>query len=75
MTLDIEKAFDSVNYLLLITTLEKYVFIEDFIKCLQIIIQNQESCVINGGTTANYFKLESVTRQVTQFRHIYLYLF
>ena len=24
---------------------------------------NQESCVINGGTTTNYFKLERGTRQ------------
>ena len=63
MTLDIEKAFDSVNYLFLITALEKYGFIEDFIKCLKIIIQYQESCVINGGTTTNYFKLERGNRQ------------
>ena len=26
-------------------------------------MQNQESCVINGGTTTNYFKLERGTRQ------------
>ena len=63
MTLDIEKAFDSVNYLFLITALEKYGFIEDFIKCLKIIIQYQESCVINRGTTTNYFKLERGNRQ------------
>ena len=26
-------------------------------------MQNQESCVINGATTTNYFKLERDTRQ------------
>ena len=26
-------------------------------------MQNQESCVINGGTTTNYFKPERGTRQ------------
>ena len=53
MTLDTEKAFDSVNHLLLITALEKYGFKEGFIKWIQILIQNQESCVINEGTTTN----------------------
>ena len=61
MTLDTEKAFDQVNHLFLITALEKYGFKEDFIKWMQILIKNQESCVINGGTT-NYFKLERNTR-------------
>ena len=27
------------------------------------LLQNQESCIVNGGTTINYFKLEKVTRQ------------
>ena len=62
MTLDIEKAFNSVNHLFLITALEKYGFKEDFIKWMQILIRNQESCVINGGTATNYFKLETNTR-------------
>ena len=52
-----------VNYLFLITALEKYGFKGDFIKWIQILIQNQESCVINRGTTTNYFKLEGGTRQ------------
>ena len=63
MTLDTEKAFDLVSHLFLITALVMYSFKEDFIKWIQILIQNQESCVINGGTTTNYFKLERGTRQ------------
>ena len=63
MSLDIEKAFDSVNHLFLITALEKTDFKEGFIKWIQILIQNQESWVINGGTTTNYFKPERGTRQ------------
>ena len=39
MALDIEKAFDSANHLFLITVLEKYGFKEDFIKWIQILIQ------------------------------------
>ena len=30
-------------------------------------MQNQESCVINGGTTTNYFKLEGGTRESDPF--------
>ena len=60
MTLDIEKAFDSFNYLFLITALEKHGFKEDFIKWIQILIQNQESCVINGGTIRNYFSTQGM---------------
>ena len=63
IALDIVKPFNSVNHLLLITALERYGFKEDFIKLIQILMQNQESCVINGGTTTNYFKLERGSRQ------------
>ena len=63
MTLDTEKAFDSVNHLFLITALEKYGFKEDFIKWIQVLIRNQESCIINRGPTTNYFKPERGTRQ------------
>ena len=63
MTLDIEKAFCSVNHLFLITVLRKYGFKKDFITWIQLLIQNQDSCIINGRTTTNYFKLEIGTRQ------------
>ena len=74
MTLDIEKAFDSLNHLFLITALEKYDLKEDFIKWIQTLIQNQESCVINGGTRTNYFKLERGTRQGDPISAYLLYL-
>ena len=77
MTLDIEKAFYSVNHLFLITALEKYGLIEDFIKWIQILIKNQESCVINGGTTTNCSKLERGTRQsdpISAYLFIHLFI-
>ena len=40
MTLDIGKAFDSVNHPFIITTLEKYDYKEDFMKWIQILIRN-----------------------------------
>ena len=63
VTVDIEKAFDSINHCFLIKVLEKYGIEKDFIKWIKILIQNQESCIINGETTTNYFKLEKGTRQ------------
>ena len=64
MTLDIEKSLDSVNHLFYhISSLEKYGCKEDFIKWIQNLIQNQEFCVINRGTTTDFFKLERGTRQ------------
>ena len=57
MTVDIEKAFDSINHCFLIKVLEKYGFEKDFIKWIKILLQNQESRFVNGRTTTNYFKL------------------
>ena len=57
MTIDIEKAFDSVNHCFLIAVLEHFGFGKTFIKWIQILLKNQESCVINGGKTTEYFKL------------------
>ena len=42
MTVDIEKAFDSINHCFLIKVLEKYGFEKDFIKWIKILLQNQE---------------------------------
>ena len=62
LTVDIEKAFDSVNHLFLVSALEKYGFKNDFIRWTKLLLKIQESCIINGGQTTNYFKLERDTR-------------
>ena len=63
MTVDIEKAFDSINHLFLIKVLEKYSFEKDFIKWIKILLQNPGPCIVNGGTTTNYFWFEKGIRQ------------
>ena len=63
MTVDIEKAFDSINHCFLIKLLKKFGFEKYFTKWIKILLQNQESCIVNGGTTTNYFKLGKGTRQ------------
>ena len=62
-TIDIQKAFDSVDHSFLISTLERYRFSNRFLKWVKILLKNQESCIINGGNTTKHFKLEKGTRQ------------
>ena len=45
-----------------LTLLEKYGFGKNFLKWINVLLNNQESCVINGGFTTQYFKLERGTR-------------
>ena len=63
MTIDFKEAFDSMNHAFLIATLKKYGFGDNFTDWIKILLNNQESCVINGGHTTKYFKLERGARQ------------
>ena len=63
MTVNIEKVFRSINHSFLMRVLKKFDFGSGFRKWKQILIKNSESCVINGGKTTPYFKLERGTRQ------------
>ena len=58
VTIDIEKAFDSVNHCFLLQILRKFGFGIGFFSWIKTILKNQESCIINGGKTTKYFKLE-----------------
>ena len=55
--------FDSVNYFFLISILERYGFGDDIIKWIEKLLKNQESCILNGGKTTRYFKLERGTQE------------
>ena len=61
MTTDIEKAFD--NHFFLISVLKRYGFGDDFIKWIKTLNKNQESCVLKGGKTTRYLKLERGNQQ------------
>ena len=63
LTLDFEKAFDSLNHNFLIAVLKKYGFGEDFVDWIKLFLRDQESCVINGGHTTTCFRLERGARQ------------
>ena len=53
----IEKAFDSLDHNFLVSTLEKYGFGQNCVLWIKILLNDQESRVINGGKTTKYFML------------------
>ena len=63
VTVDIEKAFDSVNHCFLLQILRKFGFGVGFVSWIKTILNNQESCIINRGKTTKYFKLERGAQQ------------
>ena len=72
LTVDIEKAFDSVDHQFLNNELKTFGFEKNLVRWIKILLKNQESCIINGGITWKYFNLERGTREGDQ---ISAYLF
>ena len=58
-----ETAFHSLDHNFLISPLEKYGFGKNFMSWVKILLRNQESRVLNGGTTRKYFLLGRDARQ------------
>lgn len=56
VTIDIQKAFDSINHSFLSSVLEKFDFGTNFIDWIKIILKSKESCIINGGMTISFRK-------------------
>ena len=69
--MDIEKAFDSVDHIFLISVLKKFGFEENFINWIKILLYNEESRVLNVGFTKTYFILKKMLVKVIQFLYIY----
>ena len=63
VTVDIEKAVHSLSHSFLLVCLKKYGYANDFIKWVEILLECQESRIINGGNTTKYFKLQKGARQ------------
>ena len=58
VTIDIEKAFDSLDHSFLISVLKKFGFGKNFFTWIEILLKDQQSSVINGRITTQYFKLK-----------------
>ena len=59
-TVDIEKAFDSLSHSFLLACFKKYGYENDFIKML---LECQQSCIINGRNTTKYFEFQKSAQQ------------
>ena len=63
LTVDLQKAFDSIDHYFLIACLEKFGFGTNFLAWISILLNKNESCVSNGGHTTQYFSLNRGARQ------------
>ena len=51
VTMDIEKAFDSLDHDFLLSILKKFGFGGNFVYRMKVLLNNRQSCIINGGFT------------------------
>ena len=72
ITMDTEKALDSLEHDFLSSVLRKFGFGKNFITWIEILLKDQLPCAANGGTTTQYFNLE---RSAHQMDPISVYLF
>ena len=73
VTMDIEKAFDSLDHSFLISVLKKLGFGKNFITWMEILLKDRQSCVINDGTTTHYLSLDRGARKKDPSRHTFSY--
>ena len=60
---DFEKAFDLLEWNIIVKSLEKFNFGQDSIKWIQTFYNNISSCIINNGHTCQYFQIGRGVRQ------------
>ena len=72
VAVDFEKAFDLIDSSFLPPVLQKYSFGESFLKWIQILIENQESYVVNGGITQHSLVLIEGCLKETQSLYFFL---
>ena len=63
ITVVIEKPFDSLSHSFLLVYLKKYGYGNYFKKWVEMLLECQESCIINGGNTTKCFQLQRGFRQ------------
>jgi exonuclease III len=63
LTIDFEKAFDSLNWNFLLSALKSFNFGENFIGFIKTIYYNIESSVTNAGHSSEFFKMQRGVRQ------------
>ena len=54
---------ECLSHSFLLACLKKYGYGNDFIKWVEMLLECQESCIINGGNTTKHFELQKGARQ------------
>ena len=72
LAIDIEKAFDSLEHDFLIAVIEKYGFGGEFLNWIKISLNDQQSCVINGGHTQDILNWKGERDKEIQYQRIFL---
>ena len=70
ITMDTEKALDSLEHDFLSSVLRKFGFGKNFITWIEILLKDQLPCAANGGTTTQYFNLERSPRPISAYLFI-----
>jgi len=60
---DFEKAFDTIEHNFVYGVLKGFGFGEGFIKWIKILLENNQSCVMNNGLATNFFPVFRGTKQ------------
>ena len=63
VTMDLGKAFDSLDHDFLLCSFKNFGFGDSFINWIKILLNDQQSCVINGGFATQYLTLKRGARQ------------
>ena len=63
VTIDFEKAFDSLSWNFLFKTLEKLNFGESFVRWIRLFYNNISSCIMNNGVATPFFSIGRGVRQ------------
>ena len=61
--MDLEKAFDTLDHDFLLCALKKFGFGYSSINWIRMLLNDQQSCFINGGFATQYFTLKRGARQ------------
>ena len=62
VTMDLEQAFDSLDHDFLLCALKNFSLVDNFLNWIKILLNDQQSCVINGAFVTQYFTLKRGAR-------------
>ena len=63
LSLDVEKAFDSIDHCFMFACLKRFGFCTQFIQWVKTLFKSAQSCIMNNGFSTGYFALKRGTRQ------------